>query len=91
MATNVANEGAIFSIAKTKLYVPVVILSTEDNAKLLEPLKSDFKRTIDWNNYPSKISTERQNQYLDYLIEPSFQGVNRLYLLWFEDEGQRAS
>ena len=81
MATNVANEGAIFSIAETKLYVPVVILSTEDNAKLLEPLKSDFKRTIDWNNYPSKISTERQNQYLDYLIEPSFQGVNRLYLL----------
>ena len=50
MATNVANEGAIFSIAKTKLYVPVVLLSTEDNAKLLEPLKSDSKRTIDWNN-----------------------------------------
>ena len=49
-------------------------LSTQDNAKRLEQLKSGFKRTINWNKYQSKISTERQNQYLDYLIYPRLQG-----------------
>ena len=46
MATNVAAQGTTFSITDTKLYVPIVILSAHDNAKLLEQLKSDFKRTI---------------------------------------------
>ena len=54
--------------------------STQDNTKLLEQLKSCFKRTINWNNYRPKVSTERQNQYLDFLIDPSFQRVNRLSL-----------
>ena len=43
--------------------VPVVTLSTQDNAKLLQQLRSGFKRTINWNKYQSKISAERQNQY----------------------------
>ena len=43
------------------------------------------------NKNQSKLSTERQNQYLDYLIDPSFQRVNRLFILSFEDEAQRAS
>ena len=43
------------------------------------------------NKYQSKISTERQNQCLDYLIDPSFQGVNRFSLLSFEDEAQQIS
>ena len=55
------------------IYVPVVNLSTQDNAKLLEQLKSGLKRKIDWNKYQSKVSTEGPNQYLDYLINPSFQ------------------
>ena len=67
-----------FSITNTKLYVSVVTLSTEDNAKLLEQLKSGFKTIINWNGYQPKISPERQNQYLDFLIDPSFQGVNRI-------------
>ena len=46
VATNVANQDATFSIIDAKLYVPVVTLSTQDNAKLLEQLKSGFKRTI---------------------------------------------
>ena len=50
-STNVANQGAIFTITETKLYVPVVTLSTQDNAKLLTQLKSGFKRTINWNKY----------------------------------------
>ena len=77
VATNVANQGAIFSITDTKLYVPVVTLSTQDNAKLLEQLKSGFKKTINWNKYQPKVSTVRPNQYLYFLIHPSFKGVNR--------------
>ena len=46
MATDVANQSATFLITDRKLYVPVVTLSTQDNAKLLEQLKSGFKRTI---------------------------------------------
>ena len=66
-----------FAITGTKLYVSIVTLSSKDNTKLLQQLKSGFRRTINWNKYQSKISTERPNQYLDYLIDPSFQGVNR--------------
>ena len=91
VATDIANQGATFSIIDAKLYVPVVTLSTQDNAKLLEQLKSDFKRTVNWNKYQSKISTERENQYLDYLIDPSFQEVNRIVILSFEDEARRTS
>ena len=40
-----------FTITDTKLYVPVITLSTQDNAKLLHQLKSGFKRTINWNKY----------------------------------------
>ena len=46
--TNSTGEGK-FKITQTKLYVPVVTLSTQDNAKLLQQLKSGFKRTINWN------------------------------------------
>ena len=91
MATDVENQGATFSITDTKLYVPVVTLSTQYHAKLLEQLKTGLKRKINWNKYQSKISRERQNQYLDYLIDPSFQGVNRLFVLSFEYEAQRIS
>ena len=44
VSTNVANQNAIFEITDTKLYVPVVTLSTKDNSKLLQELKSDFER-----------------------------------------------
>ena len=48
--TNFQDEGK-FAITETKLYVPVVTLSTQDNAKLLEQLKPRFMRTISWNKY----------------------------------------
>ena len=54
---------------KIKLFVSVVTLSTQDNAKLLQQLKSGFKRTTNWNKYQPKVSPKRQNQYLDFLIE----------------------
>ena len=87
--TAVENQGPTFSITDTKRYASVVTLSTEDNAELLEQLKSSFKRTINWNKYQSKKSIERPNQYLDYLINPSFKGVNRLFVLSFENEALR--
>ena len=80
-----------FKITETKLYVPVVTLSTQDNAKLLQQLKSGFKRTINWNKYESNIKTFPQNRYLNPLINPSFQGVNRLFVLSFENEYDRTS
>ena len=69
VAINVAAQTTLYSIPVTKLYVLVVTLSTQDNAKLLEQLKSGFKRTINWNKYQPKVATERQNQYLDLLIK----------------------
>ena len=79
-----------FTITDTKLYVQVVTLSTQDNAKLLQQLKSGFKRTINWNKYQSDPKTYAQNRYLNHLVDPSFQGVNRLlYYLW--DENDRTS
>ena len=74
-----------FAITETKLFVPVVTLSTKDNEELLQQLKSGFKKTIIWNKYDSSIKTFAQNRYLNYLINPSFQGVNRLFVLSFEN------
>ena len=54
VSTVVADQGATFSITDTKIHVPVVTLSTQDNAKLLEQLKSGFKRTISWSKYQSE-------------------------------------
>ena len=73
-----ANKAATFLITDTQIYVLVVTLSAQDNAKLLQYLKLDFKRTINWNKHQSKVTIRRQNKYLDYLIDPCFQGVNVL-------------
>ena len=88
--TNSTSKGK-FAITETKLYVPVVTLSTKDSEKLLQQLKSGFKKTISWNKYQSSIKTFAQNRYLNYLINPSFQGVNRLFALSFENENDRTS
>ena len=90
MADN-ASQDTTLSITDTKVYGLVVTLSTQDNTKLFERLKPGFKRTITWNKYQSKVSTGKQNHYLDLLVDPIFQGVNRLFVLSFEDEEQRES
>ena len=87
--TNSTGAGK-FGITEAKLYVPVVTLSTQGNAKLLQ-LKSGFKRTINWNKYESSMKTFAQNRYINYLINPRFQGVNRFFVLSFEDEDFRIS
>ena len=78
-----------FEITNRKLYDLVVTLSTQDNAKLLQQLKSGFKTTINWNKHQRKVSREGVNQYLDFLIDPSVQGVNTLFVLSFENECDR--
>ena len=55
------------AITNTKLYVPVATLSTNENAELLQQLKTSFKGTIAWIRYQSKATIEKQNQYLGYL------------------------
>ena len=89
--TNVANEVSTFVETETKLYAPVVTLSTQHNAKLLQQLKSGFKRIINCNKYLSKPELLGQNPNLNHLVEPTFQGVNRLSVLAFENYAQRTS
>ena len=76
-------ENAIFKITDTKLFVPVVTLSKENDIQLLEQLKTGFKRTIKWNKYRSQMSIQPQNNNLNYLIDPTFTSVNRLFVLSF--------
>ena len=82
---------ATFKITDCKLYVPVVTLSAENDNKLLELLKTGFKRTIKWSIYRSGMSNQTNNNNLYYLIDPTFANVNRLFVLSFENEGDRTS
>ena len=83
--TDIANQVLTFTKTETNLYVPVVTLSTMQN------LKSGFKRTISWNKYLPKLELFAQNANLNHLIKPRFQGVNRLFVLAFENDEQRTS
>ena len=76
------------AINHTKLYVT---LSTQDNAKSLQQLKSGFEITFNWNKSQSDLKTYEQNRYLNHLFNPRFQGVNRIFVLSFENEADRTS
>ena len=82
---------ATFKITDTKLYVAVVTLSTKDDNNFLEQLTSRFKRTIKWNKYISEMTNQTKTNYLNYLIDPTFTKVNRLFVLSFENEEDRTS
>ena len=84
-----SNGAGTFAITDTKLYVPVVTLSTRENSKFFQQLKPGFKRVINWNKYLSKPELLAQIPNLNHLIEPSFQGVNRLFVLAFENDNHR--
>ena len=86
-----APTNATFKITDTKLYVPVVTLSTKDDNNFLEQLKSGFKRTIKWNKYRSEMTNQTKTNHLNYLIDPTFTKVNRLFVLSFENEEDRTS
>ena len=76
--------GLEFQIKDTKLYVPVVTLSKENDTMLSENLKSGFKKTIKWNKYRSQMTIQNNNNNLNYLIDPTFTSVNTLFVLSFE-------
>ena len=78
-------------IEDTKLYAPVVTLSTDNDKILLERLRTGFKRAIKWNKYKSEMTNQTQNNNLNYLIDVTFIKVNRLFVLSLENEEDRAS
>ena len=82
---------AILKITDTKLYVPVVTLSTEDDNKSLEHLKIGFKRTIKWNKCRSEMIKQTKTNNLNYLTDLTFNKVNRLFVLSFGNEDDRTS
>ena len=90
-ASNIQDQNATFAITDTKFYVPVVTLSTQENTTFLQQLKLGFRRVINWNKYLSKPELLAQNPNLNNLTEPSFQGVNRLFVLAFENDNNRTS
>ena len=85
VSTDVADQNPTFTITVTNLYVPVVTLSTQDNAKSSPQLKSGFRRTTSWNKYLTKPELLAQNTNLNHLIEPHFQGISRLFLAFEND------
>ena len=78
-----AADDAVFIINDTKLYVPVVTLSKEDNKDFIEQQNKGFQRSIYWNEYKTKEQTENADaNVVKYInLDPSFQGVNRLFLM----------
>ena len=86
---NPTNE--TFEIKDTKLHVPVVTLSTKNDNKRLEQLKTGFKRTIKWNKYGSEMANQTKNNNLNYLINPTINKVKRLFVLSFKNEDDRTS
>ena len=83
-----AGQVVSFMITNTKLYVPIVTLSTKDNNNLTKQLKDSFKRSIYWNQYISKPFPEtphKKTGITRFALDAAFQGVNRLFILAFED------
>ena len=81
----IQTTGAIFQINNGKPYVPVVTLSINDNIKCLENIKQGFKRAISWNKYRSEMTIQTKNNNLDYLIDPTFRSINKLFALSFKN------
>ena len=73
------------------MYVPVVTFLSENDKILLEQLRTAFKRTIKWNKHRSEMINQAQNNNLNYLIDPAFTKVNRLFFLSFENENNTTS
>ena len=80
-----------FQITSTKLYVPVVTLSTKGNENLKKQLDEGFKTSVCWNEYKSKIETKSLDakNFTRFPLDTSFQGVNRLFVLAFDNTGNK--
>ena len=78
---------ASFEITNTKLSVPIVTLSSKDNAKLVTLLEDGFNRPVYWNEYQVKIETRNldNNNLTRFPLDASFQRVRRLFVLAFNN------
>ena len=80
-------DSATFKITDAKLYVLIVTLLIEDNAKLSKVLRERFKRSVYWNKYNvidnTVVETAANNEekYIRKLLDLSYQGVKRLLVL----------
>ena len=72
----IVTTGLEFQITDTKLHVPVVTLSKQNDEKLLLQPKSEFKRTVKWNKYRSQMTVQSNNNNLNYLINSTFTRVS---------------
>ena len=81
------NKESTFKITSTKLYIPVVTLSTKDNVNLTKQLNEVFKRSVYWNEYKSKIETKTtdNDNITRFPSDASFQGTSRLFVLAFDN------
>ena len=86
-----APTSAIFKIIDTKLYVPVVTLSTKDDNNFLEQLISGFKRTIKWNKHRSEMANQTKTNNLNYLNNATFNKDNKSFVLSFQNEEDMTS
>ena len=87
-SANAAANRVSFMITDTKLYVPIVTLSTKDNTNLTKQLNEGFKRTIYWNQYVSKPFPEtldKKTGITRFFLDTASQGINQLFVLAFED------
>ena len=86
LSTDTGN--AVFIINDTKMYVPVVTLSKEDNKDFIEQQNKGFQRSIYWNEYNTKeINENADANVFKYInLDPSFQGVNRLFVMAYNRE-----
>ena len=80
-----------FNITGCKLYVPEVTLQTEYEKKLYEELKTGITIGFAWNKYRSQVIDQTATNNLNYLIDPTFNNVNKLFVLAFENEEDRTS
>ena len=75
---------ATFTITDTKLYVPIVTLKTEENAKLSKLLNEGFKRSVYWNKYKIILKDYAANENIRERLDASFQGVSKLFVLAYQ-------
>ena len=84
----ISSGGGAFKITKTELYVPIVTLDTADNNKSNQLLDSEFKRTVYWNEYKSKIEDVTQphnnnNNDKRTLLHVAIPGINRFQIICY--------
>ena len=90
---NANNRETTFQIRSTKLYVPIVTLSTKDTVNLTKQLNEGFKKSVYWNEHKSKIDTKNldDNDTTRFPLDASYQGVNRLFVLAFNNTTQNVT